>query len=129
MPIIKTLWQRYLLNTIESLAVLVLICDSFVGVVACLGFDPHSLWAIVNATVFLSAIPLYAVRFWSARFGMILLWTLFLARWIVFCFDGNPPGLCNPIAWPIGSFLFAGVVLMQLRYLLKPAMRVSRAQI
>jgi hypothetical protein len=119
MSIEKALWRRFLLNTIESLAVLAMICDSFFGIIASLSFDTHSLWAMLNAAVFVSALPIYIVRLWSQRIGMILLWSLFLVRWLVICFDGNPPGLCNPIAWPMGSFLFAGVVLMQLRYLLK----------
>jgi hypothetical protein len=105
-----------LVIAIEVTAIIALICDSLIGLFASLLVDTRSLWQILNAILFISAAPLYFVRLRSMRMAITLLWGLFLFRWIVLCFDGNPPRLCNPIAWPMGPFLFSALVLLQFAY-------------
>jgi len=114
-----TFQQRPLLNAIEVLAIIALVCDSLIGIIASVPFDLHSVWQMLNAVLFVSAAPLYTIRLRSMKMAIVSLWVLFVTRWVVLCFDGNPPGLCNPIAWPIGPFLFAALMLLQIAYIAK----------
>ncbi len=111
--------SRILLIADDVIVFVLLACDSVFGLIACLMFDFREAWSFVNAAVFIPALPIFALVKWSRRTTILLLWCLFFARWIVECFDGKPPALCNPLAWPMGLLLFVGVFIMQVSYLLK----------
>ena len=108
-----------LLVSLDVAAFVLLALDSAWGFVASLIFDFRDPWSLVNVAVLVPALPILGLLRWYRRTTIALLWVLFLARWVVECFDGNPPKFFIPLEWPIGSLLFAGVVILQIGYVLR----------
>jgi hypothetical protein len=110
----------------DVLIFLLLGCDSIWGLIMALALDFRNPWSIVNALVFVLALPLFLLIFWSRRLAISLLWALFFLRWAVECLNGKPPALCNPIQWPMGVFLLTGLLVLQISYLLGRSGRTRR---
>jgi hypothetical protein len=106
---------------LEIIAFMLLVVDTLAGLFICILLNFRVPWDVLNAFLFTFALPLSLVKFWSRRAALILLWGLFFLRWLIQCFDGKSPALLNPIAWPPGPFLFAGVLMLQIAYLLVPS--------
>lgn len=97
-------------RSLEVIAVIFFLCDATVGVISSLAFDLSESWALVNVLAFTLAPVLYLTRWWSVSLANICLISLFVLRWLVFCFDSKPPQFSSPIVWPTSVFLFVGLV-------------------
>jgi hypothetical protein len=103
----------------EGIGIVLLIADTSAGLFISIMLDYKNPWHLLNAFVFIFALPLYIViRMRSMKMAMGALWCLLLLRWLVECFDGRYFQLLNPIAWPPGPFLLAGLIVLQISYLL-----------
>jgi hypothetical protein len=109
-------------QSVRSLAIIggiVVTIDTFIGSLYLIMLDVKGPYDFSVAFTLVLGLPIYLLDVWHGKRIAYGLWTLFLIRWIVRCFAGSTPSLCNPVVWPIGVLLFTAAALLQTSKLLR----------
>jgi len=100
-------------NILTIIAGIVVTGDTIIGVLVSLGLDLQKPNELLMSITFVLGLPIYFIDLRYSKRIVFGLWILFTVRWIVRCFGGNSPNVCNPVVWPVGILLFVAAALLQ----------------